>query len=442
MFEKITVLVSNRGFIRYFTNTSWLLAERVLRLIVGLFVVVWVARYLGPERFGLFSYAQSFVGLFSIIATLGLDNIVIRELVKRENSRDVLLGTAFCLKVFGAIFVFFLLGIAVLFTSNDGYTNVLIFIIASAILFQSFNVIDFYFMSKVLSKYVVFANTICLVISSLLKIIGILLQAPLIFFAFLVFLDSAVLAAGLVFFYRRNQLSMKSWTFDRNTAKELLKNSIPLILSGLLVAIHMKIDQVMIKEMLDSNSVGQYAAAVRISEAWYFIPSIFFISFFPAILNAKKNNETLFYSRLQYLYDLMVWLAIIVALLMTFLSDYIVCLLFGPAYNQAAKVLVIHIWAGIFVSVGGVNQQWYLSENLQPLLFWKTFCAVIANLLLNTLLIPSLGIKGAAIATLISYSIGSFFFEFFLKTTRHIFFMKLQTLNLKRLLDSLKNIKF
>lgn len=435
MFEKFIVFSHHQGFRRYFANTSWLLAEKILRLIVGVLVVVWVARYLGPERFGLFSYAQSFVGLFSIIATLGLDDIVIRELVKRENDRDFLMGTAFCLKFFGAIFLLFLLVIAVLFTSNDGYTNGLIFVIASATLFQSFNVIDFYFMSKVLSKYVVFANTICLGISSLLKITGILLNAPLIFFAFLIFLDSAVIATGLVYFYRRNKLSVNSWIFDRKTAKMLLKNSIPLIISGMLVAVHMKIDQVMIKEMLDSNSVGQYAAAVRISEAWYFIPSIFFISFFPAIINAKKNNEALYYSRLQNLYDVMVWLAIIVALIMTFLSDNIVCLLFGPAYNQAANVLVIHIWAGIFVSMGGVNRQWYLSENLQRLLFWKTICAVIANLSLNIFFIPRLGIEGAAIATLISYSIGSLFFEFFIVRTRRIFFMKLNSLNPKRLFN-------
>ncbi|HDY85387.1 MAG TPA: flippase, partial [Methylophaga sp.] len=144
---------------RYFQNTSWLMGEKILRMSVGLFVGIWVARYLGPEQFGLLSYAQSFVFLFTVIATLGLDGIVVRELVKDKTQRDVLLGTAFGLKLIGAFLILPILAIAVQLTSNDNYTNLLVFIIASATIFQSFNVIDFYYQSKVLSKYVALANT-------------------------------------------------------------------------------------------------------------------------------------------------------------------------------------------------------------------------------------------------------------------------------------------
>ena len=156
---------------KYFKNTSWLFSEKVLRIVVGLFVSVWVARYLGPDRFGLLSYALSFVGIFAAIATLGLDGIVVRELVKDEGNRDTLIGTAFGLKLIGGFATILVLAVAILFTSNDAYTNVLVFIVASATIFQSFNVIDFYFQSKVLSKYVVIANIITLFFSSIVKIV-------------------------------------------------------------------------------------------------------------------------------------------------------------------------------------------------------------------------------------------------------------------------------
>lgn len=396
-------------------------------MVVGLLVGVWVARFLGPEQFGLFSFVQSFVGLFSVIATLGLDSILVRELVKDESKRDVLLGTAFRLKLLGAAAVILLLAVAVQFTSNDGYTNTLVFIVASSTLFQSFNVIDLFFQSKVLSKYVVFANTLSLSVLTILKITCILLRTPLTAFAFLVLLDSAVLAAGFVFFYRQNKFSVRSWRFDLETAKSLLKDSWPLILSGMVIAVYMKIDQVMIKEMLDSEAVGQYAAAVRISEAWYFIPTVICSSLFPAILNAKKQSEALYYSRLQRLYDMMVWMAIAVALPMTFLSDDIVRFLYGEAYSQSASVLMIHIWAGVFVGLGESSCRWYLSENLQYLYFWRTFSGGILNILLNIFLIPYLGIIGAAIATLISQSITCFFFDFLCKKTRQAFLMKLKS---------------
>jgi len=158
MISKIKSIRNHQGFIKYFKNTSWLFGEKILRMVVGLFVGIWVARYLGPEQFGLFSYTQSFVGLFTAIATLGLDGIVVRELVRDESRRDELIETAFWLKFIGAFGVLIVLAIAVNFTSNDTYTNTLIFIIASATIFQSFNVVNMYFQSKVMGKYIVYAN--------------------------------------------------------------------------------------------------------------------------------------------------------------------------------------------------------------------------------------------------------------------------------------------
>ena len=199
--SKIQNLQQHSGFMKYFKNTSWLFGEKILRMVVGLFVGIWVARYLGPEQFGLFSYAQSFVGLFTAIATLGLDGIVVRELVKDESRRDELIGTAFYLKLIGAIAVLIVLAVAIQFTSNDHYTNVLVFIIASATIFQAFNVVDMYFQAKVLSKYVVYANVISLLISSLIKIALILNDAPLIAFAWATLFDSFILALGFIYFY-------------------------------------------------------------------------------------------------------------------------------------------------------------------------------------------------------------------------------------------------
>lgn len=390
---------------RYFRNTSWLFGEKILRMIVGLFVGIWVARYLGPEQFGLFSYAQSFVGLFTAIATLGLDGIVVRELVHEESRRDELIGTAFWLKLIGAFGVLLILAIAVNFTSNDAYTNMLVFIIASATIFQSFNVVDMYFQSKVMGKYIVYANVFSLLISSIVKIVLILNEASLEAFAWTIVFDSMVLASGFIYFYLKNNLTfnLKNLIFHKSTAIDLLRDSWPLILSSMVIAIYMKIDQVMIMEMMDAEAVGQYAAAVRISETWYFIPMVIASSLFPAIINAKKQNEELYYARLQKLYDLMVWMAIAIALPMTFLSDWVANFLYGEQYSEAGSVLMIHIWAGVAVFFGLASSKWMLNENLQKYRLYIDIFGAISNILLNFLLIPLYGILGAAIATLVSY---------------------------------------
>jgi len=450
---KLKDLKNHEGFLKYLKNTLWLFGEKILRIVVGLFVGIWVARYLGPEQFGLFSYAQSFVGLFTAIATLGLDGIVVRELVKDESRRDELIGTAFWLNILGALGVLIVLAIAINFTSNDSYTSSLVFIIASATIFQSFNVVDMYFQSKVLSKYIVYANVISLFISSIVKITLILNEAPLIAFAWVILFDSFILASGFIYFYLKNRRhneqpnrysvfdteSSFAWKFNKSTAFSLLKDSWPLILSGIVISIYMKIDQVMIKEMMNAEAVGQYAAAVRLSEAWYFIPMVIASSLFPAIINAKKQSEELYYARLQKLYSLMVWLAIAIALPMTFLSDWVVHFLYGEQYNQAGSVLMIHIWAGVFVFLGVASGKWLLSENLQIFSTVNTSIGAIVNIWLNYILIPKIGVSGAAWATLISYFVAAYLCLLFFKKTRINFVNLSKSLLFIRIFNGKKN---
>ncbi len=433
MIQKLKSLKNHQGFMKYFKNTSWLFGEKILRMVVGLFVGIWVARYLGPEQFGLFSYAQSFVGLFTAIAALGLDSIVVRELVKDESKRDAFIGTAFWLKLMGAFSVLLILGFAVGFTSNDTDTNMLVFIIASATIFQSFNVVDMYFQSQVMSKFVVYTNIISLLLSSIVKVTLILNEAPLIAFAWVVLFDSFVLACGFVYFYIKNNLSFLKWKFDKVVALGLLKDSWPLILSGIVISVYMKIDQVMIQEMLGSTEVGQYAAAVRLSEAWYFIPMVIASSLFPAIVNAKQVSEELYYARLQKLYDLMVWMAITIAIPTTFMGDWVVNLLYGNQYNQAGSVLMIHIWAGVFVFLGVASGKWFIVENLQKYSFYRTFAGAVLNVILNFILIPKFGINGAAIATLSSQATAAYLFDLFSTKTRKMFFLKTKSLLLIRI---------
>ena len=438
MLEKLKLLRAHYGFMRYFKNTTWLFGEKILRIIVSLFVGVWVARYLGPEKFGLLSFAQSFVALFTVLSTLGLDILVVRELVKDESRAETLLGTSFFLKIFGAISMLFILVIVLGVTTNDFQAKTLILIIASASIFQSFNVVDFYFQSKVMGKYIVYANFISLLFSSVVKITLIITNARLDAFVWVIFFDSIVLAIGyLYYFFKHSDFKIQKLIFKKSTAILLLKDSWPLILSGIVISIYMRIDQIMLKQLLGNEEVGQYSAAVRISEGWYFIPVVIANSLFPAIINAKKHSDELYYKRIQSLYDLMVWIAIAIAVPVTFLSDIIINLFYGGQYNQAGGVLLIHIWAGVFVFLGVTSGKWYLSENLQKLAFLRNFYGMVINVTLNLILIPRYGIKGAALATLFSQITAAYLFDFFNHKTRKIFFMKTKSILLYNIKDKL-----
>lgn len=379
------------------------MTERVIRLLVLLFVAVYVARYLGPERFGLLSFATSFVSLFTVLATLGVDEILVRNLVQAPESAEKLLGTAFTLRVIGALVLFALLSVAVQITSSAKTTKALVLIIAGGMIFQSFNVIDFYFQSRVLARFTSLAQICTLVVGSAAKLSLIVSKASLVWFAWVTVFESAALAVFLVLMYRKQRLDFHAWNFDRSLAFKLLNDAWPLMLAGAAISLYMRIDQVMIKEMLDSEAVGNYAAAVRFSETWYFIPVVLCSSLFPAIIHAREIGKQNYHDKLQKLYDLMVWLAVLIALPTTFLADWIVLLLLGPSYQQAAPVLKIHIWAGVFVFLGVATGKWFLTENLQRYSFYRTLAGAIVNIILNLILIPRVGIQGAAWATVISY---------------------------------------
>lgn len=410
MSEDISTKINfgSESFKKYLKNTSWLFTEKIIRLIITFAVGILIIRYLAPEEFGLLSYAMSYVGIFASISSLGIDSILTRELIKDPNQRDNLLGTAFTLKIIGAVAATVLLISILPLTTNDSFTNLMILIIASATFFQSFNVIDFYFQSKVMAKFSVFAQSSSFLLSSIIKIMLIIFKAPLVYFAIVILVEAIFLAAGFIIVYKFQKLKLADWKADKNLALKILNDSWPLILSGVVIAIYMKISQVLIKEMMNETEVGYYGAAVRLCEAWYFVPLAITASLFPAIVNAKKISENLYLSRLQKLYDLMAWVAILIALPVSIFSETITTTLFGKSYLPSAPVLSIYIWAGVATFLGVSSSQYLITENLTKLSFYRTLLGMIINVVLNILFIPKFGIIGSAYATLISFSAATF----------------------------------
>jgi len=433
LLKNIVQLKNHSGFRKYFANTSWLMAERIIRMTVALFVGVYVARYLGPERFGLLSYANSFVGLFLALATLGLDSIVIRELVKNPESRNELLGTAFGLKIFGTIIMWFFILISVPITENDNQTNIFIAILSFAILFQVFNVIDFNYQAEVKSKYVVKVQFFQLIFSSSTKLFLIFIKAPLLWFVWVYCFDTFLLAIGLVVIYMIKSGNFLLWRWKWEFARTLMRDSWPLILSGIIVSIYVNIDQVMIKHMIDEQAVGIYAIATRISTAWYFIPIAITSSMFPAILNAKYNNSSIYQQRLQALYDILVWLAILIAIVIFCLSESIIDLLVGQEYAPAASVLSIAIIAGIFTNIGLINNKFFEAENRQIDILYRSLLGVSVNIFLNIILIKKYGVYGAAMATVAAQFSTSIVYTYLKKDARILFFMFLKSFDARRI---------
>lgn len=416
------------GFKRYFTNTAWLMAERVVRLGFALLISILLARHIGPERFGILQYALSLVGLFSLISTLGLDAIVVRELVKRPDDTASLLGTAFILKVFGTLLTFGALAIAISLINVQHNELVLVLFIALGIVPQLFKVIDYYFQAKVLVKYNSYSYITASIGGFFLILVGIIINASLSYFAAQLLCESLFAAIGLSIFYQYYEGSIRSWRFNRELAISLIKESWPLLFSMALVSVYVNTDKLMIRYFLGDEATGIYAVAAKLSEGWYFIPSVIVSSLFPAIIKARQSDVAHYHKRIQNLYDLMVLIAVFIAIPMTFISTWLVTWLYGIAYQNAGPILMIHIWSGIFVFLGVASGRWMIIEGYTKKLFFRTLLAVFVNICMNFLLIPAYNIKGAALATLIAQIMIVIIFDLFSADTRVSFSMKCRAL--------------
>jgi PST family polysaccharide transporter len=427
--KKLSFLKSSDKLRGIIANTGWLFADRILRMGVGLFVGVWVARYLGVQQFGVFNYATAFVALFSTLSTLGLDAIVVRSIVREPEKRAEILGTAFWLKLLGGIAALVLaVSCIMVVRHDDSLTISLVAILSSVGIFQAFDTIDLWFQSQVQSKYTVIAKNTAFVVITLVKVILISIHAPLIAFAWAALGEIGLGAIGLIIYYRVRGYSPWLWPWSLPLAKTLLKESWPLILSGVTIMIYMRIDQIMLGQMVGDKAVGLYSAATRISEVWYFIPMARASSVSPAIYAAKEVSESLYYRRIEQFLRLLSWLSIVVAVPMSFLSGTIITILFGKSYEASAYILAIHIWASLFVFMGVGTSSWFIAEGLTQFALRRTIIGAITNVFLNIFLIPAYGGVGAAIATVISQAFASFLSNATHPKTRKIFNIQVKSL--------------
>ncbi len=400
------------AFKKYFKNTGFLLAGKVGSLIIRMLVDFSVVNYLGKYQNGIINYASSFVFLFFAISGLGIDQFIVRELVKYPQKQNTIIGTSVLLRLFASLLIAPVIAIFYQIYPSVSTPATYVYILSTISFFQSFNVIDSYFQAQVKGKRIMQVNVIGNIISALLKLLFIALGLSLQWFVWALVFDAAIIALGyFVLYISEKGIQLKS-SFDTSLAVELLKKSWPLMFSAVLVSIYMKIDQLMIGRILDESELGVYSTVVKLSEAWYFVPVAIVASLFPAIINAKQHSEERYLKRLQNLYDLMVVIGLSIAIIVTCFDDLIYQIIYKPEYAPGAPVLSVHIWAGIFSALGVASGQYLINEGFTKLALVRTTTGAIVNVGLNLILIPKMGIIGAALATLVAYFTATFFLIF------------------------------
>lgn len=369
---------------------------------------VWIARYLGPTKFGLLSFATAYTGIFGTFTALGLQNIVIRDLIREPELAGVTLGTtAFLQLMSGFIAYIFCIILIFYLRPSDSLTHIIVSILGSIMLFKCGEIAVYWFESLVQSKYTILVQNIIFIFFVLIKVVLIQQKASMISFVWATLAEAIIVSSFLLFvMFRIGNFSFKL-SISINRAKNLLLDCWPLIFSSIAISINMKIDQIMLGQMIGDQSVGIFSAAVRISEVWYFTIGIIMSSIFPILTKIHSTNKNHIHKKWIFLYRIMFIFSLIISIIFTLFASQLVEILFGHNYSESVLILKVHVWAGINVAIGSVWSYWILLENKLKISLYGQIIAAILNIACNLILIPKFGALGSAIATLISYTISS-----------------------------------
>ncbi|MGB8815771.1 MAG: flippase [Minisyncoccia bacterium] len=412
--------IQHPGVQKHGKNMGWMFTTKITSMAISFIATAYIARHLGPMNYGELSYAMSFVGLFGFIAVLGIDQILYRDLIKYPEKRNEYMGTALTVRIIASIIAVMVCTLGAFIFSPRDVSLFLIFIISLTFIFSSFQLLSYEFQAEIKSKYPSIISLVIVLILNILKIIVIFNSKGVIYLAGIVLLEPILYSIGFLYFRIKKFGTIKYWRFDKNIAISILKDSSPLIFSSVFLAIYARIDQVMIKNMMDAGSVGLYSSAVTVSEVWYFIPNIIVSALFPAIINAKLTSDGLYKNRLKKLTSLLFVFSLIASIFTSIFAPIIIKILYGSAFIGGITVLQIYVWSLAGTSLSNLIMNYLVAQNYRRISLLINILPMIINVILNIIWIPKYGIIGAALATLISYSIGPFVLLLFKKTRSEI----------------------
>lgn len=420
--------VSNIRRIVY--NSGWLICEQMLRMLFGFFIGAWVARYLGPDEFGVLTFLQAFISLFTIIGTLGLNRIVVRELVVvQDNAQQSLslLTTAFFLRITAAVVLF---ALCLILGFSFGQSRPLyISIIACSIFFNACETtFELAFQARTFMRPVVIARAVVFFVSAAIKIGLLLANAGLTAFVLMCLIDVAFSACAVVLAYVMNFRAPRLKYFDWEMARNMLRESWSEIIAGFSNMLFMRVAQIMLANMSSVESVGIYAAAVKLAEIWYFLPVVLVSSAFPTIVKSRSIDEKAYWRNLGRLLNFLAAGTYVVLLLVLLWASDIIHMVYGASYAASVQVLYIHVWCGLLVCFAQVSGAWLISEKLTSINLMRNILGAAVNLVVNFLVIPGYGAMGASCSALISFFIAFFAFDFFHPKMRKMGIMKAKSL--------------
>lgn len=414
---------------KVFLNVFWAMTGKIINMLGVLFVGILVARYLGPEKYGLMNYVISYVSIFTVIATFGLSNIEVRELSKEPQKKNEILGTCFVLRIIFATLGYLLVCLSLVIYKTDSFTTVMILLYAITLYSGCFEVIRNYFTSIVKNEYVVKSEISRTILGALIKVVLLFFHAPLELFICATIFDTFLVASGYCLSYSLKVGKIRDWKYERELVPYMTKQSFPLVLSGAAVIVYQRIDQVMIGNMIDKESVGYFATAGRFLDLILFLPHVLTQTVTPMLVKVyKTGNHNEYRIKSEQFISIVVWVSILLAVSVSISSFWLIKLTYGAKYMAAVPVLQIMAFKTVGMALSSSGGQLMIIEKIQKWAVIKNIIGCCVCVGLNYLLLPKYGIIGSAWVTIITLAISGCLGNIFIPPYHHILKIELKSI--------------
>ncbi len=399
------------------SNSVWMIIQHLYSMLSSLIIISLVARYLGPSDYGLINYCASVITIFTTLAGLGLENLIVSEIIRNPDKEGGYLGTALVMRLISS-FISYPLILGLIAALNPGDKTLLIVAAFQALgmVFQTYDVLVYWFRLKLKMKYVSIALVCAITVASVFRIILLVNKATVEWFALAISVQAFV--AGVVitaFFIKKKDVRLKVSAKD---AGALLKISYNCIISSMSIIIYMEADKIILENMTDSAHVGIYSAAVLLATCWQFVPNALIDSSRPVVLEKRKISYEEYIDQFKLIMGGVNLMSFIFALMMSCLGWVVIFVIYGSEYMDAFVPLIVLSWSS-FIGISGYTRTiWITGEGLYKYEKYFAVSAAILNIVLDVLFIWQFGIVGAAVATLITYVYEVLIVPLFFKETR------------------------
>lgn len=422
LFANLKVKLRGESLRAIFHNTGWVLTEKVTRALLSALVSAWVARHLGPEHFSTIAYALTIAAFLGPFSQLGLSSIIVRDLAREPDNAAEILGTTLLLRACAGLVCMLGAVLFLLATETDLQTRLVGVLIAAQLLFQASDAIDYWFQSRLESRFGVRSRMVVSFAVAGLKVALILLKMPLWTFALAISLEFGLVALAMVAAYRHHHAA-PNWRYSKRRARKLLIEGSSFLLSAIAITTYMRFDQFLIRHLVGPYGLGLYAAVVPFAQVWQILPLSVITSLAPVIAREAEKGEAAYYRALRAMFVLLGVASLAISLGILLFAGLAVRLFLGPAYQEAVPVLQVYAFTNVSVALGLAWNVWVSNSGKGRLLVLNTVVGGIVSILANFILIPRFGIMGAAVAANLSFVTSALLMNFF--TCRKIFFMQL-----------------